>query len=209
MVSFPRNSWKTLLGFLVTAAFQSSGFSQGVVDTSLNLLTNGDFKNGTTGWTVHAWGSQGQVSVVEPGKVLVDGLKPQALGQAAPDPTDVHEGKPSVKIENPSPDTTIFKQKVKVKPATRYRLSGWVKTKGVEAKQMKGKPPGASLCITGGFEKTENIIRTKGWTHLTFDFSSGTRSEMEVGPALGYYSSPVKGAAWFSEVSLVELGPAH
>jgi hypothetical protein len=68
------------------------------------------------------------------------------------------------------------------------------------------KPTGASLCLMGGFERTDSVLRTKGWTYVTYEFSSGTRSEVVVGVRIGEYATPVKGTAWFSDISLVELG---
>lgn len=203
----PRNSWKLLLALLIAAFIQSAGWSQQSPDAKSNLLTNGDFKQGMTGWELLSFGKQGQATVIPPEAVMVDGLKPRAPGQPAPDPTEIHDGKPSVKIDNMNGDDTSVKQKVTVKPATRYRLSGWIKAKGVEAKNMTvKKPTGACLCLMGAFEKSEDVIRTKGWTYIKYDFSSGTRSEIVVGARIGFYATPVKGTAWFSDISLVELG---
>jgi hypothetical protein len=204
----PGTPWKFVFGFLLAALVQSSAFCQAPIDRSLNLLTNGDFQKGMTGWELLSFGHQGQATVLEPGKGLQDALKPAASQGAAPtDPADTHDGKPSLKIENISDDDTAVKQKVTVKPATRYRLSGWIKTKSVEWK-AKGKR-GASLCVMGAFESSEPIGRTKGWTHVTYDVASGTRSELFIGARLGMYASPVKGTAWFSDISLTELGPSR
>lgn len=207
MKIIPRNLW-TLLGALLLSTFiQPTGWSQQSVDPKSNLLTNGDFSKGMDGWELLSFGKQGTAAVVKPEDVLVDGLKAPAPGQPAPDPTEIHNGKPSLKIENLTIDDTAVKQKVTVKPRTRYRLAAWVKVKAMEAKNMMAKKPsGACLCLMGGFEKSPDMIRTRGWTYLTYDFSSGTRSEVVVGARIGMYASPVKGAAWFSEISLVELG---
>jgi len=212
MKLFPLLSRKLIFAFSLAVFVQPSAFCQAPLDPNLNLLTNGDFKKGTEGWDLHAWAGQGQAAVAQPGQALADQLKPTgAPGQPAPDPAETHDGKPSIRLENISYDDAALWQKVKVKPATRYRLSGWVKTKSVEWKEKNMKDfnqkRGACLCIQGGFEKTDAIGRTKGWTHLDYEFSSGTRSEVTVGARLGFYSSPVKGTAWFSDVSLVELGP--
>jgi len=202
-----RNSCKLLGALLISALIPSTGWSQQSVDPKSNLLINGDFSKGLDGWELISFGKQGTATVVKPEEVLVDGLKAPAPGQAVPDPTEIHNGKPSLKLENLSPDDTAVKQKVTVKPRTRYRLAGWVKVKGLEAKNMRvKKPTGASLCIMGGFEHSEDMIRTKGWTYIKYEFSSGTRSEVVIGARIGMYATPVKGAAWFSELSLEELG---
>jgi hypothetical protein len=209
MRSSPLPSWKFVFGFLLAALVESSAFCQAPIDRSLNLLTNGDFQQGMDGWELLSFGHQGQATVVAPGKGLQDALKPVgSQGAAATDPAEVNNGKPSLKIENISDDDTAVNQKVKVKPATRYRLSGWIKTKSVEWKQAKGKR-GASLCIMGGFESSEPIGKTKGWTHVYYEVASGTRSELVIGARLGMYASPVRGTAWFSDLSLTEIGPSH
>jgi hypothetical protein len=140
----PRTLWRLLFGFLLAAAFQSPAFCQAPLDPNLNLLTNGDFKKDLTGWELLSFGHQGQATVLTPGQELQDTLKPRAPGSAALDPADIHDGKPSLKIENISDDDTVLKQKVQVKPATRYRLAGWIKTKSLEWKAAKGKR-GATL----------------------------------------------------------------
>jgi hypothetical protein len=203
----PRNSWTLAAAVLLAALIQSTGWSQQPVDPKLNLLTNGDFANGLTGWELLSFGKQGTAVVIQPGAVVVDNLKPQAAGQTAPDPTEIHNGKPSAKIENLTPDDTSIKQKVTVKANTRYRLAGWVKTKNIEGKGMQAKHPnGACLCLMGGFEKSPSIDRTKGWTYLTYEFNSGTRTDVMIGARIGHYATPFKGTAWFSDISLVEIG---
>lgn len=203
----PRNFTKLFSAVLLFVFSPAIGWSQQSVDPKSNLLTNGDFKKGMEGWELLSFGKQGTATVVKPEDVLVDGLKARPAGQPAPDPTDIRDGKPSLKIDNMAPDDTAVKQKVTVKPATRYRLAGWIKAKGVEAKNMMvKKPTGACLCLMGAFEKSEDIIRTKGWTYVKYEFSSGTRSEIVVGLRIGFYATPVKGDAWFSDISLVELG---
>ena len=54
--------------------------------------------------------------------------------------------------------------------------------------------------------KSASIQKTKQWTKITVDFTSGSKTELPVGAALGYYNENVTGTAWFSELSLVELG---
>jgi len=198
---------KLLVALLISALIQLTGRGQEAPDPKSNLLINGDFAQGMTGWELLSFGKQGQATVLQPKDVLLDSLKPPAVGQPAPDPTQIHNGKPSVMINNMDFDDTSVKQKVTVKPGTRYRLSGWIKTKSVEAKKMNvKKPTGALLCIMGGFEGSESIVRTKEWVHVTYDFSSGTRSEIVIGARIGEYATPVKGTAWFSEISLVPIG---
>jgi hypothetical protein len=154
-------------------------------DQRENLITNGDFERGTTGWTHRAWAKKGLVTR---------------------DPQESHEGHPSVRLHNPAPDNSFLFQVVVVKPETRYRLSGWIKTKHIVAKQGRGDA-GATLWIESGWKSTPVEIQAEEWTYVTLDFSSGTKTSIEVGPRLGQWGGIVTGTAWFSGVSLVELGP--
>ncbi len=91
-----------------------------------------------------------------------------------------------------------------MKPKTRYRLNGYIKTK-----EVVGKGAGATISLEGGFEKTEVIVGTKGWTKVSFEFDSGAVDKIKIGPRLGHYSSQVMGKAWFDDLTLVELGASR
>ena len=108
-------------------------------------------------------------------------------------------------MDNPEGDDTFVKQKVKVKPNTKYRLSGYIKTKDVLTVKREGKD-GASLAVGGGFVKTPPVTKTKSWTRVTHEFATGGETEIEVGPRLGFFSALTTGTAWFADLSLDELG---
>jgi hypothetical protein len=148
-----------------------------------NLLTNPSFEDGQTGWEFSSWNKRGSVSV---------------------DTTEKHDGKSSIRIENAAGDDSFLRQAVAVKPKTRYRLSGYIKTQDVV---VKGS--GAVLSLEGGFEKTESITGKKGWTKVSFEFDSGASETLKVGPRLGHHQSQAMGVAWYDELSLVELGPSR
>src|ERR1700677_1394470 len=112
-----RTLWTLIFGLALSALLECSGFCEESPDRHLNLLNNGDFSNGIQGWELHAWSGQ---------------------GAAAPDPAETRDGKPSIRIDNVAYEDTSLKQKVALKPATRYRLSGWIKTKNVVPQQPKG-----------------------------------------------------------------------
>jgi hypothetical protein len=148
-----------------------------------NLLTNPSFEDGQTGWDFSSWNKRGSLSV---------------------DTNEKHDGKSSIRIENPAGDDSFLRQAVAVKPKTRYRLSGYIKTQDVVVKGT-----GATLSLEGGFEHTESITGKKGWTKVAFEFDSGAADKIKVGPRLGHHSNMAMGVAWFDELSLVELGPSR
>ena len=162
-----------------------------------NLFKNPNFEHGTDGWELVAFGKKGTMSV---------------------DKKELHNGKPSLRIDNPEGGLTFVRQKVAGKPNTHYLFSGYIMTKDVEPEKA-GKDWGA--CLMVGFTaevyvgqsqakarggKSASIQKTKQWTKVTVDYTSGSKTDLPVGGALGYYNENVTGTAWFSELSLVELG---
>ena len=106
----------------------------------------------------------------------------------AVDAKELHKGKPSLRVENVEADDTQVTQKVSVKPNTRYRLAGYVKTKEVETEKRGGKD-GATLAVTGGFAKTPPVFKTKTWTRVDMTYVTGAKqTEIAVGPRLGHHS---------------------
>lgn len=148
-----------------------------------NLLKNPSFEEGQEGWTFSSWNKRGAVSV---------------------DENEKRDGKSSIRIENSAGDDSFLKQEVAVKPKTRYRLTGYIKTQDVV---VKGS--GAVLSLEGGFEKTESITGKKGWTKVSFEFDSGASEKLKVGPRLGHHQSQAMGVAWYDDLTLVELGPSR
>ena len=161
----------------------ATALAQQATTAKPNLLTNPSFEDGQKGWEFSSAHARGQVSV---------------------DATEKHDGKNSIRIENPSGEDSFLKQTVAVKPKTRYRLSG-----NIKAKDVVVKGTGATLSLEGGFEHTPSITGNKSWTKVSFEFDSGASATIKVGPRLGYYSTAAMGVAWFDDLSLVEIGPSR
>ena len=165
--------------------------------TGKNLFVNGNFEKGTDGWELDTFGKSGRMTV---------------------DKNELHKGKPTLRIDNTEGGLTFVRQHIEGKPNTHYQLSGYIMTKDVEPVK-KGSKEGA--CVIVGFSaevsvgqsqskarggKSVSIQKTKPWTKITVDFTSGSKTNLPVGAALGYYNENVIGTAWFAELSLVELG---
>ena len=142
--------------------------------TKQNLFKNPDFENGTTDWKLSSWGKKG-TSVID----LKEGI----------------DGKPSLRIVNAERDHTLVNQKVTVKPHTRYRLSGYIKTKDVEP-PMPGVKEGAELMVSGGWKRTPPVSLTTPWGYHIHNFTTGNETEIVVGMSLGHYGAKVSGTAW-------------
>jgi hypothetical protein len=148
-----------------------------------NLFTNGSFADGMQGWIA----------------------KPKPGNTAEVDKTELRDGRPTLKIFNAKGGDTMVWQKIAVKPKTRYKMTGYIKTMDVIPDKPKDGD-GASLAISGGYQTSQRIQKTKPWAKVELEFESGNQTEMTLGPRLGQYNSPVAGSAWFADVMLVEVG---
>lgn len=159
-------------------------FQMGDKRDERNLITNGNFEHGLEHWELIAFAKKGKMQI---------------------DTQELHEGKPTLRIDNMEGDHSFVRQIVKGKPNMRYRLAGYIKTKDVEA--VKGGIDGAVLMVGMSLDMTHSIQKTTPWKKVSIDFTPKDPKEIRVGPSLGVYARPVTGTAWFSELTLTELGP--
>ena len=150
-----------------------------------NLLPNGTFEKGEQGWEPHARSKQTKFSI---------------------DRTVTREGRSSLRIDHTEADDSYFNQALTLKAGSRYRLSGWIKTKDVvKAEAQRDGDAGACLSVLGGYVHTEFVSGTKDWTYVFKEFSAEEKTELKLGPRFGHYGKLVTGTAWFADISLVEL----
>ena len=148
----------------------------------INLLKNANFEKGMEDWEVGS------------------GRK---LGTAMVDPAVMRNGKVSIRIENSGADDCHVKQKVTVKPMTRYIMSGYIRTKNAVSKNGA-----ASLSWAGTWDGTKRVSGTDNWTKVSFEFDTAASDTIEVGPRLGHWYSEALGTAWYCDLSLEEMGPS-
>ena len=87
-----------------------------------------------------------------------------------------------------------------VKPNTRYRFGGWVRTEKLENRGGKG----ASFNIHGG-ASSEAISGTHDWQELSLEFNSGNQSEVLVHCLFGGHGGGT-GTAWYDDLYFNEIG---
>src|SRR5690242_15826911 len=98
-------------------------------------LTNPGFEDGSDGWTLHAYGAR---PVVEK------------------DAAAAHGGKHSLRVSAAEPSDAALSQEVRLTPGHLYRLSGWVRTRGLDARgapvygTLQVQYPGGRGTIAGG-----------------------------------------------------------
>ena len=168
------------------AATPAPPFPWGNKSEERNLIMNGNFEHGLEHWELIAFAKKGKMEI---------------------DTQELHNGKPSLRVDNIEGDHSFVRQIVKGKPNTRYRFSGYIKTKDVEA--VKGGIDGAVLMVGMSLDMTHSIQKTTPWTKVSFDFTPKDPKEIRVGPSLGVYARPVTGTAWFSDLTLTEIGPGR
>jgi putative membrane-bound dehydrogenase-like protein len=119
------------------------------------------------------------------------------------DPDHVRSGRNSVRIASTTGHDASLTTSVELKNDTEYRLSAWVKTKGVTGAR------GAQLNIhqlqrSGA---TQGIQGDNDWTGIQSRFNTGNRGGKASLNALFGGWGQSKGTAWFDDLELVELIP--
>jgi len=111
------------------------------------------------------------------------------------------KGKYSAKIEHRGKSDSRWVQEVEVKPNTKYKLSGWIKTVGVGSAGA-----GASIQIQDTGIKTETISGIRDWTHVEVNFRTKLdQKTVKVSCRLGDYGAINTGTVYFDEVTLKEV----
>ncbi len=152
-----------------------------------NLLPNPGFEtigsNGLpTGWQRRDYGTR-------PGNAT-------AAWQVATGAQQFHSGKQGVRVLTDAEADTSLHADVAVKPNTRYRLTGWIKSRALQGK--------ASFNVHGARVETDTIRRRDtDWSELEVEFNSGDRTTASVNLLL-----VARGEAFFDDVRLSELMPA-
>jgi alpha-N-arabinofuranosidase len=90
---------------------------------------------------------------------------------------------------------------VPIRPYSRYRLSGWIKTENVAA----GSGRGAQININGEEEwRTAPLAGTLDWSRVDVEFDAGANDAVEVTCLFGGWGRST-GKAWFDDIELVRL----
>ncbi len=89
---------------------------------------------------------------------------------------------------------------IAVKPHTRYRLGGWVRTENLVNHGGMG-----AMFNVHGLEATAGISGTQDWKELSMEFDSGNESQILVHCLFGGYGGAT-GTAYYDDVFLTEIG---
>lgn len=115
------------------------------------------------------------------------------------DRKEARSGKRSLRINAPvGADSSAF-AKVTLEPNTDYRLSGWVKTKGLSG--ARGAQLNVHEIQGENSARTNGIRKNNDWTLLEVDFNSGNRTQVTINCLFGGWGQS-KGTAWWDDVAI-------
>ena len=151
----------------------------GAGDTS--LLPNGGFEEVyPSHWITETWGGRGDFIYPSPGR----------------------EGSHAVGIRSTDGADCAWTTELAVAPFSRYRLTGWIKTR--EVTPLTGK--GALLNLHERSEASEALTGTRDWTEVSLEFETGdTTDPVQINCLFGGWGL-AKGEAWFDDIRLERLG---
>ena len=151
--------------------------------TPVNLLPNPDFsKPGPMGWSL-------QTYVVDKPDTVSMSISPAG-----------RNGSPALMIRATQRADVGAGATVPVKPNSRYRLGGWVKTENVQ--NLGGR--GVLFNVHGMDVTTPALFGTRDWSELSIEFTTENQSEILIHCLFGGYGGAA-GSAWFDDVYLQEI----
>jgi len=148
------------------------------------FVANGSFEelegDNPKGWLQRSWQRGGAAFAVDPAG---------------------HSGGRSVMISSDKGADASWLTAVPVKPYSRYKLSGWVKTQDL----VPGTSRGALINIHGEEEwRTAPVTGTQDWTKVDVEFDAGPNDALEVSCLFGGWGLAI-GKAWFDDIELTRL----
>lgn len=150
-----------------------------------NLVENGDFSAGKSGWATGAW-------LTGEGTTYYDTLT-------------LEDGRTAAYIENVAANDARFEQTVSVRENATYKLTANVRAEGCEPGRT-----GANVSFLGIYGTSESAFDTGDeWQTLTLYGRTGKgQTSITICARLGGYGSEETGKAWFTDVTLEQVSEA-
>jgi len=144
-------------------------------------------------------------AIVNPSFEEMDGKLPkgwrtinwQARAVFAVDDSLAHTGKRSVKISSADGADASFQAVVSVKPYSKYKLSGWIKTQDLKP----GTSKGALINLHAMDIMTKAVSGTLDWTRVEVEFDTEASDAVSVNCLFGGWGRAT-GTAWYDDVQL-------
>jgi len=116
-----------------------------------------------------------------------------------------HRGNGSALIDNRLDNDSRLVQEVNVLPNQVYRVSGWISTSNIHPTDPRNKREiGACLCIEDTEIHSRDFTGTHPWQYVEFLVrTTSEQTTLPIACRLGYWSSVMRGKAWFDDISVV------
>ncbi|MCU0361724.1 MAG: hypothetical protein MUE32_00050 [Bacteroidales bacterium] len=108
-----------------------------------------------------------------------------------------HDGTKSLFIKADRPAAGRWSTKVLLKPWSKYRFSGWIRTESIVSSSGKG----AGFRLDGLNAEPKGFTGTNDWTLVTYEFETGNDDCMTLACVLDLERNG-KGRAWFDDMKL-------
>jgi alpha-N-arabinofuranosidase len=128
------------------------------------------------GWSTQTWGGEASFTLADNG----------------------HTGGKSVQISSADGADSAWTAVVPVKLFSKYRLSGWIKTKILQTTTGRGAQ--LNLHAMQGL-RTRALKGTNDWTKVVMEFESGLNESVQINCLFGGWGLAT-GTAWFDDISL-------
>ncbi|MCB1228781.1 MAG: ThuA domain-containing protein [Verrucomicrobiae bacterium] len=185
LMKSPENRDDEWLALALKAAGAKQG-AQGPAKLGPNLLKNASFEELTdagqpTHWEVRTY---------------------RGTARHLIDEEFAHSGKRSVLIGSGNGADTSWFTKVKVTPHTDYRLSGWIKTQGING--ARGAQMNVHEIQGANSARTEGLQKKNDWTEMSVEFNTADRDTISINLLFGGWGLST-GTAWWDDIALQEL----
>ncbi len=168
---------------VILAAIESNPGTSSIPTAPTNLIPDPGFSNPGLGpWSIRVYGAE------QPDKIQLS-VSPGG-----------RNGGTSLMITSPFNADAGAGATLPVKPHTRYRFGGWVRTENVENHGGKG----VMFNVHGG-EASPGVSGTHDWVEQSIEFDSGDQKEVLLHCLFGGYGGAT-GTAWYDDLYFNELG---
>lgn len=108
-----------------------------------------------------------------------------------------HEGTKSLFISADRPASGRWTSKVLLKPWSKYRFTGWIKTENI----VSGTNKGAGFRMEGLEVEAKGFSGTNDWTSVVYEFETGNNDCVTIACALDIERN-AKGRVWFDDMKM-------
>ncbi len=119
---------------------------------------------------------------------------------------EAHDGSKSLMISSDYPARGVWSCKVPVKPWSKYKFHGWIKTENLQSSTSEGacfnlSGKSSDFRVLENEAGTKGLSGTNGWTEVTEEFETGGEDSFVL-QCLFCNFEPATGKAWFDQMSL-------